>query len=108
MQNQYEYYAQPPYAQQQQQPNGARPDGTWAVPPPMYNGDAPPGYVPPPMGASKMDPNQVPGNVEMGQYPPPPPPMGAQQTGGNEGFAQEMPPRPAQAKLAGLLGRFRK
>ena len=81
----------------------------------MYNGEAPPGYVPPPQGASKMDPNQMPGGVEMGQYPPPPPlqqqqqqPMGAQQTGGNGGFAQEMPPRPAQARLAGLLGRFRK
>ncbi|OAG08877.1 uncharacterized protein CC84DRAFT_1215339 [Paraphaeosphaeria sporulosa] len=109
-QNRYEYYAQPPYPQQQQQQQqqayGPRPDGTWPEPPPMYNGDAPPGYVPPP-GASKMDPNQAPGNVEMGQYPPPPP-MGAQQTGGQSGFQQEMPPRPAQARLAGLLGRFRK
>lgn len=75
----------------------------------MYNHDAPPGYVPPP-GATKMDPNQAPGNVEMGQYPPPPP-MGAQQTGvtgGEGGFQQEMPPRPPQAKLAKLMGRFRK
>jgi hypothetical protein len=78
----------------------------------MYGGDAPPGYVPPP-GATKMDPNQNPGNVEMGQYPPPAgaPPMGAQQTGtvGGEGqFQQEMPPRPPQAKLAKLMGRFRR
>ena len=113
MQNQYSYYAQQPYAQQQQQQQayGQRPDGTWPEPPPMYNSEAPPGYMPPP-GATKMDPNQAPSNVEMGQYlPPPPPPMDAQQTGvvgGQETFQQEMPPRPPQAKLAKLMGRFRK
>ncbi|KAL1603721.1 putative PHD type zinc finger protein with BAH domain-containing protein [Paraconiothyrium brasiliense] len=109
MQNQYSYYERPNQAYgQQQQAYGPRPDGTWPEPPPMYNNDAPPGYVPPP-GATKMDPNQAPGNVEMGQYPPPPP-MGAQQTGvtGESGFQQEMPPRPPQAKLAKLMGRFRK
>ncbi|KAF2442437.1 hypothetical protein P171DRAFT_433930 [Karstenula rhodostoma CBS 690.94] len=107
MQNQYSYYAQPPYAQQQQAYT-PRPDGTWTEPPPVYNGDAPPGYMPPPPpGASKMDPNQAPGNVEMGWHPAPPP-MGAQQTGGEGGFQQEMPPRPAQARLAKLTGRFRK
>jgi hypothetical protein len=112
MQNQHSYYAHQPYAhQQQQQPAyGPRADGTWPEPPPMYNGDAPPGYVPPP-GATKMDPNQAPGTVELGPYPPPPPPppMGAQQTGGGEGgFQQEMPPRPPQARLAKLVGKFRK
>jgi hypothetical protein len=113
MQNQHQYYAHQPYAhQQQQQPAyGPRPDGTWAEPPPMYNGDAPPGYMPPP-GATKMNPNQAPGNVELGQYPPPPPPpppMGVQQTGGGEGgYQQEMPPRPPQARLAKFVGKFRK
>ncbi|KAF1968966.1 hypothetical protein BU23DRAFT_653943, partial [Bimuria novae-zelandiae CBS 107.79] len=118
MQNQYGYYAQPqqPYGQQQQQQQqqqpayGPRPDGTWPEPPPLYNHDAPPGYVP--QGATKMDPNQSPGNVEMGRYPPPPPPpmgMGAQQQqGGQDEYRQDMPPRPAQAKLAKLMGRLRR
>ncbi|KAJ4287329.1 hypothetical protein N0V90_012727 [Kalmusia sp. IMI 367209] len=105
-QNQYEYYTHQPYAQQQAY--GPRPDGTWPEPPPMYNNDAPPGYVPPP-GATKMNPNQAPGGVEMGQFGPPPP-MGAQQTGvqGGEGQYPELPPKPQQAKLAKLISRFRR
>ena len=74
----------------------------------MYNQDAPPGYMPPPPGATKMNPNQEPGNVEMGNYGAPPPPQQQQQQQGGEGYGQEMPPRPAQAKLAKLMGRFRR
>lgn len=86
----------------------------------MYNGDAPPGYVPPP-GATKANPNQT--AMEMPQYGMAPAPtgaypMGTQQTGvvgGNgrqdvESQNNELPPRPQQAKLAftNFVSRFRR
>lgn len=120
-QNQFTFYAaQQPYGQQSygqpQQSYGPRSDGTWPEPPPMYNSDAPPGYMAPP-GATKMSPNQNAGVMEMPPYGVPPP-VGAQQTGvvGGSGVDVEnqqgaqMPPRPQQAKMAigKLMGRFRR
>ncbi|KAF2682724.1 hypothetical protein K458DRAFT_419572 [Lentithecium fluviatile CBS 122367] len=112
-QNHFTFYStQQPYGQPQY---GPRPDGTWPEPPPMYTGDAPPGYVPPP-GATKMNPDQNGNAMEMPPYGVPPP-MGAQQTGvvGGNGDVEnqhgaQMPPRPQQAKLAigKLIGRFRR
>jgi hypothetical protein len=79
----------------------------------MYNSDAPPGYVAPP-GATKMNPNQNGGAMEMPPYGAPPP-MGAQQTGVVGGDVEnqqgaQMPPRPQQAKMAlgRLMDRFKR
>jgi hypothetical protein len=122
-QNHFTFYAtQQPYGQQPngQMGYGPRPDGTWPEPPPMYNGDAPPGYMAPP-GATKTSPDQNGVGVAM-EMPPygAPPPMGAQQSGvvgqngnGNmdvEQQQQSLPPRPQQAKVAlgKLLGRLRR
>ncbi|RMZ66674.1 hypothetical protein GMOD_00002033 [Pyrenophora seminiperda CCB06] len=97
----------PPNAQYAQ-----RTDGAWTEPPPLYqNTDAPPQYFAPP-GASKTNPSQA-AAMEMPQY-------GASQTGPQQGGVvggdmeqgrvptQELPPRPAKAKLMGVLERFRK
>ncbi|KAF2187853.1 hypothetical protein K469DRAFT_569101 [Zopfia rhizophila CBS 207.26] len=115
-QNHFTFYAAQPY--------GQRPNGTYPEPPPMYNNDAPPNYVPPPPGATKAHPTQS--YMEMQpQYGVPPPqptgayPIGGQQTGivgggrpdvENQNQNQELPPRPQQAKLAvaNLLSRFRR
>jgi hypothetical protein len=108
-QNHFTFYTAQPY---QVHP---RPDGTYPEPPPMYNQDMPPGYVPPP-GATKMAPNQT--YMEMPRYPAPagPYPTTGQESGVVGGGQdehmpqQELPPRPAPAKVAlnNLLGRFRK
>lgn len=125
-QNHFTFYqTQNPYA-----PSGGaapnpqysqRQDGAWAEPPPLYqNTDAPPQYFAPP-GATKANPNQGGVNeVELPNYGTPPPQQqgGYQQSGviGSEnrmgdvehGQTQELPPRPAKAKLVGMLDRFRR
>ncbi|EMD94460.1 hypothetical protein COCC4DRAFT_177518 [Bipolaris maydis ATCC 48331] len=105
--------ANPQYTQRQ--------DGAWAEPPPLYqNSDAPPQYFAP-QGSAKTAPNQY--AMEMGQYggpPMAPAQAGPQQSGvvggapatsdveQGQASSQELPPRPAQAKIMGVLGRFRR
>ncbi|KAE8822699.1 hypothetical protein HRS9139_10039 [Pyrenophora teres f. teres] len=116
-QTQQPYGAPPPNA-----PYAQRTDGAWAEPPPLYqNTDAPPQYFAPP-GASKTNPSQATASasaapaMEMPLYGSSQP--GPQQAGVvGSGSAdveqgrvptQELPPRPAKAKLMGVLERFRK
>ncbi|KAF1932307.1 uncharacterized protein M421DRAFT_1952 [Didymella exigua CBS 183.55] len=104
------YTAQPPYQQRQ--------DGSWAEPPPLYNGDAPPVYGAPP-GASKVSADQSGAGMEMPAYGAAPGLQGAQQSGvvgsgdveQGGGQGQALPPRPpakAKAVLKGFTDRFRK
>ena len=128
-QNHFTFYATQPGYYPNQYPYGPRPDGTYPEPPPMYGGEAPPGYNVP-AGASKMHPNQNGNGMDMPQYgapPPAPPPtyMGGQTTGVVGGSAQEveqgqaqtqtqegaaLPPRPQNAKVAvkNFVSRFRR
>lgn len=98
----------------QAQQYGARPDGTYPEPPPVYDNNAPPNYVPPP-GATKVHPTQ--GAMEMQpQYGVPPQHTGTYNMPEYAGAGQEsgvlrspndvenqnseLPPRPQRAKLA--------
>ncbi|KAF2498438.1 hypothetical protein BU16DRAFT_294255 [Lophium mytilinum] len=113
--------------QYQQQPYRAN-DGTYFEPPPVYNHDAPPSYVPPP-GATKLHPQQNAmemrphvgsGSQEPGGYGMAPGYSGpaGQETGvvgggqpsDIENQSAELPPRPQRAKLAvgNLLGKLRR
>ncbi|RYN64563.1 hypothetical protein AA0118_g3796 [Alternaria tenuissima] len=117
-QNHFPFYqTQTPYAPTPQYTQ--RQDGTWADPPPLYqNTDAPPQYfAPPPPGATKANPNQGAQAMEMPLYGAPPQGVpqqtGPQQSGVigadvEQGQTQELPPRPAKAKLMGVLDRFRR
>ncbi|USP77229.1 uncharacterized protein yc1106_04503 [Curvularia clavata] len=124
-QNHFTFYqTQNPYTAPNGQQYAQRQDGAWTEPPPVYhNSDAPPQYFAPP-APSKLNPNQQ-GPVyamEMGQYggpaPPPPAQTGPQQSGvvggsdaqqpQSQETPQQLPPRPAQAKIMGMLGRFRR
>lgn len=117
-QNHFTFYqTQNPYAPNPQYTQ--RQDGTWAEPPPLYqNTDAPPQYfAPPPPGATKMNPNQGAQAMEMPLYGAPaqgvPQQTGPQQSGVigadvEQGQTQELPPRPAKAKIMGVLDRFRR
>ncbi|EOA88934.1 uncharacterized protein SETTUDRAFT_160108 [Exserohilum turcica Et28A] len=127
-QNHFTFYqTQNPYAP----PNGGanapytqRQDGAWSEPPPLYqNNDAPPQYFAP-AGPAKTGAtpgaSSAPDAMEMGQYSagaPPPAQAGPQQSGvvGSEQQSesghvptQPLPPRPAQAKIMGVFGRFRR
>jgi len=101
-QNHFTFYATQPY-----RPNA---DGTYNEPPPLYNNDMPPSYMPPP-GASKLDPTQA--AMEMQ------PSTNMQHTGGFgavsaqetgvvgggqrsdlESQSADLPPRPPRAKIA--------
>jgi hypothetical protein len=127
-QNHFTFYAQPQgYYAPGQQPHPQQQGTPYAEPPPMYNGEAPPGYFAP-QGASKVSPNQQ--GMEMPQYGAPQgavygappqgpayaaPPQGAQQSGVvgsdvEQGQSQQLPPRPQQAKAAlrGMVDRFRR
>lgn len=122
-QNHFTFYAT------QQQPYRAN-DGTYFEPPPVYNHDAPPSYMPPP-GATKLNPQQntmemrphmgsgsQPGGYGMApEYPEYTGPAGQQTgvVGGGqrsdvENQSAELPPRPQRAKLAvgNLLGKLRR
>ncbi|KAI4673229.1 uncharacterized protein J4E88_008841 [Alternaria novae-zelandiae] len=120
-QNHFTFYqTQNPYAPNAPNPQYTqRQDGTWAEPPPLYqNTDAPPQYfAPPPPGATKMNPNQGAQGMEMPVYGAPPQGVpqqaGPQQSGFvgsdvEQGQSQELPPRPAKAKIMGVLDRFRR
>jgi hypothetical protein len=118
-QNHFTFYqTQNPYAPNAPNlPYTQRQDGTWAEPPPLYqNTDAPPQYFAPP-GATKVNPHQGAQGMEMPMYGAPPQGVaqqaGPQQSGVigadvEQGQTQELPPRPAKAKIMGVLDRFRR
>jgi heme/copper-type cytochrome/quinol oxidase subunit 1 len=120
-QNHFTFYqTQNPYGAHpnpnMQGPYVQRQDGAWSEPPPSYqNNDAPPQYFPPPPGASKTNPNQGVSEMEMPQYgssQPGPQQNGVVGSGSGDveqgTTTQELPPRPARAKLTGMLDRFRR
>ncbi|OCK81243.1 hypothetical protein K432DRAFT_295984 [Lepidopterella palustris CBS 459.81] len=112
-QNHFTFYAAQPY-----RPNA---DGTYPEPPPLYNNDAPPSYMPPP-GATKVNPTQS--AMEMRPHVGLPPQhtggpgpagqetgvVGSGQRSDEENQSADLPPRPQRAKLAvgNLFGRMRK
>ncbi|KAF1946304.1 hypothetical protein EJ02DRAFT_450745 [Clathrospora elynae] len=109
-QNHFSFYqTQNPYGPNAQSgPYAQRQDGTFAEPPPLYqNNDAPPQYFAPPSGPPKAQ------DMEMPQYGAPQ--AGPQQNGVvgsnvdvEQGQTQELPPRPAKAKIMGMLGKLRR
>ena len=101
-QNHFTFYATQPYS-----PNA---DGTYNEPPPLYNNDMPPSYMPPP-GASKLNPTQTAMEMQPStnmQHTSGFGAVGAQETGvvgggqrsDLESQSADLPPRPPRARIA--------